>query len=104
MKKLKKFYEVYYDKKSMEEEYDVMDDSVVDVEKGLMQLKSGEKTQLEMDGFEISLPSELDGKYFLLVNQQNKHVKIKSEPMNSAVMQIEDYISGKKVMESRKPR
>jgi hypothetical protein len=75
------------------------DDSNIgsDKQSELQPLIDGEKMSVTIDGYEISLPSEMDGKVFLIVKDK-KHVKRESP------QEVLDIISGKAVFESKRHR
>jgi hypothetical protein len=94
---LKKFNEYFYKSVSEEMDSDVEMEKDTELEgSDLEKLVNGEVNQVEIEGYVVSRPSELDGKY--LIVKDGKHAQRSSE------QEVLDIITGKAVFESRKHR
>lgn len=73
----------------------------------LEKLSKGQIAEVEVNGFSVSMPSEFDGKAFL-VAKDGKHQKISFEggysKMAEAERKVLDIISGKSILESKRHR
>jgi hypothetical protein len=81
---------------------EITDDETAEIKK----LASGEINQIDINGFKVSIPSELDGKSFLVINQEGKHHKIPFGDDSSSVSEAEgkvlDIIKGITILESKR--
>jgi hypothetical protein len=111
MGNLRKFNEFYYGgEESMEKT--PIDSNLYQLTKEemdkLQKLSKGQISEVKINGFTISMPSEFDGKAFLVANEEGKHQKISFEggypAMAEAERKVLDIISGKSILESKRNR
>lgn len=108
MESMKKFNEFFYPEKDIESnqqdsnQYQITKEEMDKLEK----LSKGQISEVKLNGFTISKPSEFDGKAFLIVNKEGKHQKIEFDgnypSMAEAERKILDIISGKIILESKR--
>lgn len=109
MSNLKKFNEFYYpEDKSMEQQ--PMDSNQYQVSKEEMdqlgKLSKGEISEVKINGFSVSMPSEFDGKAFLVANEEGKHQKVPFDgsypSMAEAERKVLDIVTGRAIFESKR--
>jgi len=113
MNNLKKFNEFYnYDSDEESMKTPPMDPNMYQIKKEEMseleKLSKGQISEVKINGFTISMPSEFDGKAFLVANEEGKHQKISFEggypAMAEAERKVLDIIQGKVILESKRQR
>jgi hypothetical protein len=96
---LKKYNEYFYGQNEGDIEGEMenseMDMDSSDEEQELQKLIDGNKTMVTINGITVSLPSEMDGKVFLL-DKGGKHIRRES------AQEVLDVLTGKAVFESKK--
>jgi hypothetical protein len=111
MDNLKKFNEFYHaDEESMEKT--PVDSNLYQITKEemdmLQKLSKGQISQVKINGFTISMPSEFDGQAFLVANEEGKHQKVAFTggypEMAEAERKVLDIIKGKVILESKRHR
>ena len=111
MNNLKKFNEFYHaDEESMKTPpmdpnmYQITKEEMSELEK----LSKGQVSEVKVGEFTVSMPSEFDGKAFLVANGEGKHQKISFEggypAMAEAERKVLDIIKGKVMLESKRHR
>lgn len=108
---LRKFNEFFYPGDSENGEIKV-DTSLNQISKDemdqLQKLSKGQVSEVKVGDFTVSMPSEFDGKAFLVANKEGKHQKISFEggytKMAEAERKVLDIILGKVVLESKRNR
>lgn len=90
---MKKFNEFNsFDEREMDGEIESPKEDMSELEK----LESGEVNKVEINGFHVSKPSELDGEF--LIDKDGKHMR------KSNIQEVVDVVTGKAVFESRRHR
>jgi len=108
---LRKFNEFFYPEDSESKEMKV-DSGSSQISKDEMdqleKLSKGQISEVKVGEFTVSMPSEFDGKAFLVVNGEGKHQKISFEggyqSMAEAERKVLDIIQGKVMLESKRNR
>jgi hypothetical protein len=108
---LKKFNEFYYPEDDSVEKNPVDSNSyqiTQDEMNQLQKLSKGETSEVNINGFTVTMPSEFDGQGFLVANSEGKHKKISFSggypEMAEAERKVLDIITGKAILESKRHR